>query len=434
MYAEGNTTELLQEYTEIAGTELTEVGTEPDISDINRWIPLLLLVFVFIMIAINGISLAAFVVEKRLRGYNNYFIINLTLSDFIFGFFLVITCLHMYLGRLPFPFPVRCKVFYGVSNSIQFVSNLIIVTICVDRHRATYDPIRHFTRRRKRTALYTNICVWIVSLVFWFSFSTVPDYFLQFRLGSRCYHWYSVFPIAQLSTVLIRFIIPFTITLILYIRIFVKIRGIAGGKHIDKEFTEDTTVSDQGLAEGDVKENKQRPQGVQKAAIRESSSEVRRATKTLLFIVMAFFITWFPMSIRGIAGGKHIDKEFTEDTTVSDQGLAEGDVKENKQRPQGVQKAAIRESSSEVRRATKTLLFIVMAFFITWFPMSVISIVITIYPSLAYPQLPFWAYWGSIWLVYVNGLLNPICYVISQPLFRKTVFGLLCHPIRYCRR
>ncbi|XP_041469916.1 trace amine-associated receptor 13c-like [Lytechinus variegatus] len=356
MDAGGNTTELLLEQTEIAGTEPTEVGTE---ADRNRWIPLLLLIFVFIMIAINGLSLAAFAVEKRLRGYNNYFIINLTLSDFIFGFFLVITCLHMYLGRLPFPFPVRCNVFYGVSNSIQFVSNLIIVTICVDRHRAIYDPIGHFTRRRKRTALYTNICVWIVSLVFWFSFSTVPDYFLQFRLGSECFHWYSVFPIAQLSTVLIRFIIPFTITLILYVRIFIKIRGIAGGKHIDKEFTQDTTVSDHSLAEDDVKENKQRPQGVQKAAIRESASEVRSATKTLLFIVMAFFITWFPMSLM--------------------------------------------------------------------------SIVITIDPTLGYPRIPYWAYWIPIWIVYVNGLLNPICYVISQPLFRKTVFGLLCHPIRYCR-
>ncbi|XP_063959189.1 muscarinic acetylcholine receptor M5-like [Lytechinus pictus] len=361
MYAEGNTTELLQEQTEIAGTELTEVGTEPDG---NRGIALLLLFFVFIMIAINGICLAAFAVEKRLRGYNNYFIINLTISDFIFGIFLVITCLHMYLGRLPFPFPVRCKVFYGVSNSIQFVSNLIIVTICVDRHRATYDPIGHFTRRRKRTALYTNICVWLVSFVFWFSYSTVPDYILQFRLGSECFHWYSVFPIAQLSTVLIRFIIPFTIMLILYIRIFIKIRGIAGGRHIDKEFTEDTTVSDHSLPEGDVMENKQRPQ-----------------VKTI----------------------------------------------------SGVQKAANREPASEVRSATKTLLFIVMAFFITWFPTSLLAIVITIDRTLGYPRLPYWDFWITIWLVYVNGLLNPICYVISQPLFRKTVFGLLCRPIRYCR-
>ncbi|XP_041469919.1 alpha-1A adrenergic receptor-like [Lytechinus variegatus] len=349
----GNTTELLQETTEIAGTEPTEVGTE---ADRHRGIALLLLFFVFIMIAINGLSLAAFAVEKRLRGYNNYFIINLTLSDFIFGFFLVISCLHMYLGRLPFP--VRCNVFYGVSNSIQFVSNLIIVTICVDRHRATYNPIGHFTRRRKRTALYTNICVWIVSIVFWFSFSTVPDYFLQFRLGSECLHWYSVFPIAHFSTILIRFIIPFTITLILYVRIFIKIRGIAGGKHIDQEFTEDTTVSDHSPAEDDVKKIRQRPQGVQKAANRESASEVRSATKTLLFIVMAFFITWFPMSLM--------------------------------------------------------------------------SIIYTIDPIFAYQRLRVWSY-SSAWLVYVNGLLNPICYVISQPLFRKTIFGLICRPIRYCR-
>ncbi|XP_063959249.1 5-hydroxytryptamine receptor 1F-like [Lytechinus pictus] len=320
MYADGNTTDVFQEQQET-------VATETDDERRGLHALLLPLLLVALIITTNGLSLAAFAVEKRLRGYNNYFIINLTISDFLFGFVIIVTSLHTYFRRFPFPGNNSCRIFYGVFSSVQFVSNLIIVTICIDRHRATYDPIGHFTTRSKRKAIYA---------------------------------------IGQIVPVFIRFIIPFTIMLIIYVRIFVKIQKIAGRKHIGEVFNGDTSWSRQSKSDG---------------------------------------------------GNDAGDSKEGPITTIESGG----------------QKAVKRESASEVRSATKTLLFIVIAFFITWFPVSVISFIYSIEPTLIYPRLPDWAHLVPGWLVYVNSLLNPLCYVVSQPLFRKTVFSLIRHPIRYCR-
>nr|XP_054760509.1 5-hydroxytryptamine receptor 1F-like [Lytechinus pictus] len=359
MYGDGNTTDVFQEQQETVAT-----GTDDERRGLHAL--LLPLLLVALIITTNGLSLAAFAVEKRLRGYNNYFIINLTISDFLFGFVIIVTSLHTYFRRFPFPGNNSCRIFYGVFSSVQFVSNLIIVTICIDRHRATYDPIGHFTTRSKRKAIYANISVWVASILFWFGFSTIPDFVMDFNNTSGCIVWHFVNPIGQIVPVFIRFIIPFTIMLIIYVRIFVKIQKIAGRKHIGEEFNRDTSWSRQSKSDG---------------------------------------------------GNDAGDSKEGPITTIESGG----------------QKAVKRESASEVRSATKTLLFIVIAFFITWFPVSVISFIYSIEPTLIYPRLPDWAHLVPGWLVYVNSLLNPLCYVVSQPLFRKTVFGLIRHPIRYCR-
>ncbi|XP_041469920.1 trace amine-associated receptor 13c-like [Lytechinus variegatus] len=358
MYGDANTTDVLQEQ-EI-------VATESD--DERRGLQTLLLplLFVALIITTNGLSLAAFAVEKRLRGYNNYFIINLAISDLLFGIILIIPSMYAYRGHFPLPGDDWCRVFNGVISSVQFVSNLIIVTICIDRHRATYDPIGHFTTRSKRKAIFANIAIWVASLLFWFSFTTIPEFILGYTDRSGCFPWFARNPTVNVVTICMRFIVPFTIILVLYIRIFVKVQQTTGRKHIRKKFVASISQSGQSKSEQEEEGNEmeQRPQ----------------ATKE-----------------------------------------------------KGGQKVVKRESASEVRSATKTLLFVAIAFFITWLPMCVVTIGFSIDPAFVNPRLPSWFYLVPLWLAYVNSLLNPLCYVVSQPLFRKTVFGLISHPIRYCR-
>ncbi|XP_041469917.1 muscarinic acetylcholine receptor M4-like [Lytechinus variegatus] len=361
MYGGGNTTDVFQEQEETVATETDEEGR-------GLHALLLPLLLVALIVTTNGLSLAAFAVEKRLRGYNNYFIINLAISDFLFGIVLIIPCLHTYLGHFPLPGDAWCSVYNSSISTVQFVANLIIVTICIDRHRATYDPIGHFTTRSKRKAIYANIAVWVASLLLWFSFSTIPEFILGYTNSSGCLPWYVRNPTIYFVTICMRFVVPFIIILVLYIRIFVKIQQTTGRKHIRKEFVASISQSGQGKSEQEGEEDgtdmEQRPQNT---------------------------------------------KEM------------------------GGPKVAKRESASEVRSATKTLLFVAIAFFITWLPMCVVTIGFSIDPAFFNPRLPSWLYLVPLWLVYVNSLLNPLCYVVSQPLFRKTVFGLISNPIRYCR-
>eukprot|EP00057_Strongylocentrotus_purpuratus_P002218 XP_003724067.1 PREDICTED: muscarinic acetylcholine receptor M2-like [Strongylocentrotus purpuratus] len=151
----------------------------------------------------------------------------------------------------------------------------------------------------------------------------------------------------------------------------------------------------------------------------------------MLILYVRIFI-----KIRETTGSKHIDKEFDGDSKQSGHSESEDDDNGKKQRPQTISESRIQirsESVSEVRSATKTLLFIVILFFITWFQSSLISVVYSIKPTLIYPRFPNSFHLVLSWLVYVNSLLNPLCYAISQPLFRKTVLGLLSNPMRYCR-
>lgn len=83
------------------------------------------------------------------------------------------------------------------------------------------------------------------------------------------------------------------------------------------------------------------------------------------------------------------------------------------------------ESPSESRKATLTLTLIIVAFVVTWIPFSVISLLLTIDSRLIIPRMPIQLYVFFAFLPFGNNLLNPISYVVSQPLFRATVVRIL---------
>ena len=88
-----------------------------------------------------------------------------------------------------------------------------------------------------------------------------------------------------------------------------------------------------------------------------------------------------------------------------------------------------RESATEISKATRTLLVIVIAFVVSWLPQSIIMLIYSIEPVLVVPGLPRPARLFFGWMPYLNSLLNPISYAVSQPLFRSTLFNMFL-----CRR
>ncbi|XP_071506626.1 muscarinic acetylcholine receptor M4-like [Diadema antillarum] len=84
------------------------------------------------------------------------------------------------------------------------------------------------------------------------------------------------------------------------------------------------------------------------------------------------------------------------------------------------------EAASETRKATRTLLFIVLSFVISWLPYNIIQLIYAIEPSLIWPGLPRSARLFFSLLPFGNSLLNPISYAITQPLLRATLRNMLC--------
>eukprot|EP00057_Strongylocentrotus_purpuratus_P033801 XP_792843.2 PREDICTED: trace amine-associated receptor 13c-like [Strongylocentrotus purpuratus] len=283
------------------------------------------ILFTVLIIVANFLSLVAFCVEKRLRTYNNYFIINLTILDFITGFLLIPVVVHTHFGYYPFSQDI-CKVHSAIRWAILNASNLAVVVICADRHQATYDPINHFISRSKRMAVIKNLIPWTV--------------------------------------------------------IVAKIQATLGGKNVEKQFA--LKDANKGKITAEL------PHDDMTSAVSTSTINVDLSSENL------------------------------------EQGpkMKNDNVKKNAK-----ETTRKRETATEMRKATKTLLFIVLAFVVSWLPQSINILIYSIEPVLVVPGLPRPARLFFGWMTYVNSLLNPISYAVSQPLFRSTISNMFL-----CRR
>ncbi|XP_789360.1 muscarinic acetylcholine receptor M5-like [Strongylocentrotus purpuratus] len=342
---------------------------------------------VILIIVTNLISLGAFAVEKRLRTYNNYFIINLALSDLVLGILQIVGVIHTFTGYFPGS-PEFCKVYLGLRYSMFSVSVVGVVIICIDRHRATYDPINHYMTKSKRKAVILNILPWVISFSFWMFYTTVWDFIVDSNSTKSCLASFARYPVANMFQTALTFFLPLAVISVLYLRIYIKIKETVGGRSINKQFGEHgggemskstslTTVSSDLSSSGTVE-------------MKESSAQVKT---------------------NGDTSGKG------------------GKVEADSNRPA----TANRESTNEMQKATRTLSYIVFSFAITWLPNSIIYFLYAIDPELiAYEKLPRDLKQFFVWVQYANSFFNPICYLVSQPLFRKTIVNMLCRPRRYC--
>nr|XP_054759591.1 muscarinic acetylcholine receptor M3-like [Lytechinus pictus] len=363
----------------------TDIATEDDGSPVSSSMSvdiqgLVLGILVVILISVtNLLSLAAFVVERRLRTYNNYFIINLVVVDLLIGISQIIGVAHTFLRYFPFS-QGFCKVYLGCRQGLFFVSILEVVVICIDRHRATYDPINHFISRSKRKAMVMNVLTWVVGLGFWLCYSTAWDFIVDVDSSQHCFAAYVRYPIPNLMQNVITFFIPLVIISLLYVRIYIKIKATIGGKSVSRKFEDG--MQDVTIGEGSVESS-------------NSSSGNNTRLKSDEHVV--------PFK------GRHEAEKGTTKT------------------------GADRESKNEMMKANRTLSYIIISFIIAWLPNAIIYLLFAIDPALLLVRaFPAAVRQFFVWLRYANSFFNPICYAASQTLFRRTVWDLICRPQKYC--
>ncbi|XP_071506596.1 5-hydroxytryptamine receptor 1A-beta-like [Diadema antillarum] len=339
------------------------------------------MLFTTLIIAANCLSLAAFGVEKRLRTYNNYFIINLSILDLLVGLSLTTGVVHTYFGYYPLS-QVFCKILGGLGQAVTSSSNFVVVIICADRHRATYDPINHYMTRSKRKALFVNSLPWIAALAFWMPFVTVWEFIDDFDNGRHCVRRFTHNPWAYVVNITVLFYLPLVLVVVLYLRIFRKIQKTVGGKNVRKTSQGNdhaSTIMNTSAMGGNMREfstsSFTSPNGIHVQSVKKKRD--------------------VSMSLPKMRGHSKF---------LNDSGHA---VKS--------------ESAAETRKAQRTLLFIVLSFVISWMPNSIIRLIYAVEPVLIVPGLPRSVRLFFSWMTFCNSLLNPISYAITQPLLRATL-------------
>ncbi|XP_072172589.1 trace amine-associated receptor 13c-like [Diadema setosum] len=68
-----------------------------------------------------------------------------------------------------------CYIFIGVQNALPGVSVFGVVVICFDRYLATSYPLHHYRWKTKKTAVVVNALTWFIPCSIWLSISTFWD-------------------------------------------------------------------------------------------------------------------------------------------------------------------------------------------------------------------------------------------------------------------
>ncbi|XP_041453363.1 muscarinic acetylcholine receptor M3-like [Lytechinus variegatus] len=319
--------------------------------------------FAAIIIASNMVMIVAYAIEKRLQTYNNSFILNLIISDLMVGLSLITTLVTKCYVQTPV-----CRIFLCIGKGLVGVSVITIVVICVDRHQATYHPIKHFLGRSKTRACILNAIPWVVAFTFWLLvalFGPRFDASAPARMASQ-----------QISVFLN--LLPLVVIAVLYTRILYKIKNSLGAQRLNDKF--DTKPNNSGSG---IDPETESP---------ENSGSVLQS---------------------------HGESEMAKDDRDIDRPEKEG---------KAIRKKKNRESDASARKATRFVSFIIISLLISWMSHTALFVVIAVGLS----KVPV-AVGALIWtLSYINSVLNPISYAAAQPLFRRTVAGMICNPKHYC--
>lgn len=322
----------------------------------------------------NAFVIATISQSKKLQTPANFLIASLAITDLLVSILVMPICVLYTVTHTWTLGQVICDIWLSSDITCCTASILHLCVIALDRYWAITDAVEYSKKRTPSRAAGLIATAWVIAI----SISLPPLFWRQVKVEelTSCnvntdhifYTIYSTFG---------AFYIPTLLLIVLYGRIYVEARKII---------------------------MKQSPKKVGKR------------------LTSAHLVTNSPGSVASTSSlqcGRH-------DTHSSDTGslASENQVKIT------VSDALLekkRISAARERKATKTLGIILGAYIICWLPFFIYTLVVATCDTCFYPEL----FDFFTWLGYVNSLINPIIYTMSNEDFKKAFQKLV--RFRCCR-
>ncbi|XP_072171943.1 muscarinic acetylcholine receptor M1-like [Diadema setosum] len=408
------------------------------------WQVVAVLCLTVVTIVSNFVILVAFYDERKLRTYSNYYIINMTVADFLVGLVCMpIRATFLLLGRTWVLGQTFCHVFIGLQHALQGVSVFGIVVICFDRYLATSYPLHHFKMKNKRSAMIANMFTWLLPFAVWLGIGPLWDFLRptgRRDASGSCLPNYATNFVASVVVVILRSIIPFVAVTVLCIRIYYSTMmagNLTSGNdrrylHSEKDSSEESfprsTLAGNSLAKSgrsqkianissDFEESKvsgRRKLGESQEAERHVEKHLQEGSgERQVFTNQSKELAIFPTILLEREEPSSFGR-----TLVSGNSRATSNQRNMSTAP----------STSKGNKAIRTLTFVVVTFFLTWLP-ATLTLVLYSFDSSLITRLSYSTELRNIvrWISYGNSTLNPLAYALAQPLLRLTIFKVCCN-------
>uniref|UniRef100_A0A3B1JAE6 Dopamine receptor D2a n=1 Tax=Astyanax mexicanus TaxID=7994 RepID=A0A3B1JAE6_ASTMX len=409
---------------------------------------MLLTLLIFVIVFGNVLVCMAVSREKALQTTTNYLIVSLAVADLLVATLVMPWVVYLeVVGEWRFS-TIHCDIFVTLDVMMCTASILNLCAISIDRYTAVAMPMLYNTRysSRRRVTVMISV-VWILSFAI-----SCP---LLFGLNNTESRDDALCVIANPAFVvyssIVSFYVPFIITLLVYVQIYVVLRKRR--KRVSTKRTFPSSTAERGTTlkkcthPDDVKlctvivksngnfpvnnknvifikevvnnaDDVQADEVTNPEPLNQRTLEQTGASQHGLLLVSTHSETEVlptvpeapikPSRNGNTGDAPRVTKAF--ETQVSPSGKTQSSVKSFNKR---------KFSQQKEKKATQMLAIVLGVFIICWLPFFITHIVNTYY------NVPAELYTAFTWLGYVNSAVNPIIYTTFNIEFRKAFIKIL---------
>ncbi|NWX10432.1 DRD3 protein, partial [Caloenas nicobarica] len=406
--------------------------TESDLPHSHAYYALCYCILILAIIFGNVLVCLAVLRERTLQTTTNYLVVSLAVADLLVATLVMPWVVYLEVTGGVWTFSrICCDIFVTMDVMMCTASILNLCAISIDRYTAVVKPVQYQYSTGQSSCRRVSlmiVIVWMlafaVSCPLLFGFNTTGD-------PSVC----SISnPIFVIYSSLVSFYLPFMVTLLLYVRIYLVLRQRQKKRTLTRQGSHSASAKP-CYAHKKFQFNPFQPsrkrilpvcQGTSSPCLPLKCSGQETSTKRKLLTVFSLqrYRSFCHEATLTKAPGTAQHSRLEERRKSMKPGLEVrrlgngrtiSSLKLSHQQPRLIQ---LRE-----RKATQMLAIVLGAFIVCWLPFFLIHILNTHCPSChVSPGL----YSASTWLGYVNSALNPIIYTTFNTDFRKAFLKILC--------
>ncbi|KFV51041.1 D(3) dopamine receptor [Gavia stellata] len=406
--------------------------TEPDLPHSYAYYALCYCLLILAIIFGNVLVCLAVLRERSLQTTTNYLVVSLAVADLLVAILVMPWVVYLEVTGGVWTFSrICCDVFVTMDVMMCTASILNLCAISIDRYTAVVKPVQYQYSTGQSSCRRVSlmiVVVWMlafaVSCPLLFGFNTTGD-------PSVC----SISnPIFIIYSSLVSFYLPFMVTLLLYVRIYLVLRQRQKKRTLTRQGSHSASTkpcyAPKKLQLNPFQPSRKRIlpvcQGTFSPCLPLKCSGQEMSTRRELLTVFSLqryrsfcheaSLTKTPGTTQHsrLEERRKSTKPRLEVRRLSD-GTTISSLKLAHQQPRLIQ---LRE-----RKATQMLAIVLGAFIVCWLPFFLIHILNAHCPSC---HVPPGLYSASTWLGYVNSALNPIIYTTFNTDFRKAFLKILC--------
>nr|QVK45756.1 G protein-coupled receptor [Proales similis] len=384
----------------------------------------------FVTITGNVFVIVAFIIEKSLRKYSNYFILNLSIADLLIGLLIPFyTPFLLYNHQWMFG-RIACTIWLVLDYVVCSASVLCIVVISMDRYLMVSRGLDYMASQKLKKAMCIMAAVWLIAFLNYAPAIVLWEYIAGKRTvqDGECKVEFHNNLIYLTVTACVEFFAPLLTICSLNFAVYLNIRERSRGliRSTKQTFVLKSEENDQKPATkpashttaNEAKPDESVPLKGLKAAVNQNEGATTSSSGSS---------SYDENVDKKCAPNEQAAQDSSQRLINSDRAAASEKDRSfstngrDSKAPEPKMTKMSRSSLNRDKKAARSLFILVFVFFFCWAPYTLLTLIKSVCATCVNENV----YELSFWLLWFNSTVNPILYSLLHVKFRHAFLRIL---------